>query len=245
MIVIQFYFNSFIGKHENADFFFNLLEKEGLTPDKMGLTEPLKRLYERKKAIELWTKAEQGNGRMVGGMMGKKKNPSYSFIMDWNKGEKYISPNWLTIFVPKGVFKRFKQIFLNIFFQIQVEFDVLYGYISSEESENRQFVPGTLETRLPGVFWCNYFSKTYVDFFGEDRLINGPWINKDVLPNGAIVTYLSDQPTDLINDMQIEEIAKKHLGEDSFGDRDYYIKNLDVVQMKNVPKIELKELRIS
>jgi hypothetical protein len=245
-ITISFEFNSFIGKNENAAYFFRMLEREGLLPDKIGLFEPLRETFTKDKAISMWTKGEKGNGRIIGGMMGKKKNPSYSFIMEWNRGERFIRPNWLTLFVPVKVFCKHQQIFCRIFTDIIQEFDGLYGYISIEEAEKRQIVPGNIETRLPGVFWCNYFSKTYVEFFGKEKLVNGPWIKSEFLPNGGILMFLTELPVEeLLVDEGYEKRAKAFLGEESFGDMDYYLKNLREVQVKKVPKLDLKEIKIS
>ncbi|QYR22554.1 hypothetical protein KZ483_06185 [Paenibacillus sp. sptzw28] len=245
-IVISFDFNAFIGKKESANFFFNLLESEGLLPDKIGLYEPLKENFTRERAIDMWLKTETGNGRIIGSMMGKKKNPSYSFIMGWNKGERFIRPNWLTVFVPTKIFKKNQKKFMQIFIEIQQEFDGLYGYISIEEVQKRQFVPGNIETRLPGIFWCNYFSRIYVDFFSEEKLLNGPWIKREMLPNGAILTFLANDPDgELVEDEGYEKNAKTFLGEGSFGDSEYYLEHLDEVQLKSVPKLELEEIRVT
>lgn len=242
MIEMSFYFQSFIGREEIANSFFELLEKEELPPDKIGLFEPLTLSYERTHAIELWTKAEHGNKRIAGGLTGKRKR-TYTFIMEWNKGEQYIRPNWLTFLIPDNAFKKLQTSFLNIFNVINQEFGGVFSYISTEEARNRQYVVGTLETRMPGIFWCNYFSKTYVDFFGKEKLINGPWISQKLLPNDAIITFLSKQPTDLVSNLKLEETAKSYLGYDSFGDRETYEQNMEL-QIKNVPLLNLSELRV-
>jgi hypothetical protein len=125
------------------------------------------------------------------------------------------------------------------------EFQGLFGYISIVEAEKRQVVPGNIETRMPGIFWCNYFSKTYVEFFGKEKFINGPWLKSEFFPNGRILTFLTDMPNEeLLVDKGYEKIAKAFLGEESFGDMEYYRKHLRGVQVKRVPKLDLNELKI-
>jgi hypothetical protein len=129
-IHMSLYFNSFIGQKEFANFFFNLLENEGLSPDKIGLYEPLKVNYVKEIAIDMWTKAERGNGRIFGSMMGKKKSHAHSFIMAWNRGQKYIRPCWLSFTIPLKVFNNKNNSFLNIFMSLFEHFNGLYGYIT-------------------------------------------------------------------------------------------------------------------
>ncbi|SFJ76102.1 hypothetical protein SAMN02799624_05824 [Paenibacillus sp. UNC496MF] len=243
LITMSFYFNSFIGTKEKAALFLEILEKQDLLPDKVGIYEPLKVEFSKEVAIELWSKAEQGKDRITGGLMGKKKNPSFSFIMEWNKGQKYIRPNWVTLYVADNAFNKSQQKFIELFLQINDKFNGLYSYISTEKAIDRQFVPGGLDTRLPGVFWCNYFSKTYVDFFGEKKLLNGPWFKSEEYSN-AIVTFLTKSPADSDSDENLENELKRYLGENSFGDRKYYLDNLREIQVKNVPKFELIEIKI-
>jgi hypothetical protein len=240
---MQLYFESFIGKMEAAELFFKLLDEYGLLPEKIGLYEPIRDHYSLNLALEYWTKIEKGNGREVGGMMGKRKKPEFSFLMEWNRGEKYIRPNFIFISIPKNAFKRDKETYLYLFKTLLQSLNRVYGYISIETVENRQFVPGTLETRLPGMFWVNYFGQVYVDFFGKEKFNSGPWYHTEELNNDSLVVMLSKDPDELEQDESNEKKAKLHLGIDSFGNREHYLSNIFETQIKNVPKLELKELR--
>jgi hypothetical protein len=243
-VVMQFYFNSFIGTIKKAECFFNILEEYNLSPDKIGLTEPLKESYSKELAVKLWARGDKGKGRIAGGVMGKKKSPSISFLSEWNQGENYINPNSLTIIIPKIQFKKKQKDFLELFKRINHEFDGLFGYISLEEVENRQFVPGTLLTRLPGIFWCNYFGEIYVDFFGEEKIKNYSWFFQTKVSSRAYLTLLTNNIDELVENEEYELNVKKYLGEESFGNRDEYIRNVDKMQKKLVPMIKLEELFI-
>jgi hypothetical protein len=242
-VVMKLYFDSFIGKKENAEMFFKLLEKYGLLPEKIGLYEPIRHQYTLDIATEYWTKSEKGNGREIGGIMGKRKKPDFSFMMEWNRGEKYIKPCSIFISVHLKEFKRNKDVYLFIFKTLLLHFKGIYGYISTEDVEHRQFVQGTLETRLPGIFWTNYFGQVYVEFFEKKNLLDGPWYSIEEMNRNSVIVTLSKEPDDLEQDETKEKEAKKYLGINSFGDRECYLSNIDEVQIKNVPKLELRELK--
>ncbi|QKS71211.1 hypothetical protein FLK61_31350 [Paenalkalicoccus suaedae] len=90
-------------------------------------------------------------------------------------------------------------------------------------------------TRLPGVFWCNYFGKKYVDFFQENTIKSFPWFQLENLSDG-ILTFLSESPLDkIVKDDNLEIQAKKHLGKDSFGDSEEYKKDPMGLQIKRTP----------
>lgn len=245
-IIISFEFDKFIGEESSASYFLKLLETYDMAPDKIGLYEPLKQAYSYEQAMEMWTKTEVGNGRIFGSMMGKKKNPTYSFIMEWNKGEKYTKPNWLTIFTSVKGFKDKQDVYMNIFKDVLEKFNGIYGFITHVIPEQRQHVPGSIETRLPGVFWCNYYSEIYINFFGREKVLKAPWESVEELSNGSIITFLTKEPDkDLIEDVKHEMNLKRYLGIDSFGDYEAYSKEPTLQQIKNVPKLELNSIRVS
>jgi hypothetical protein len=245
-MVGEIYTDKFIGGTEIAKKYFELLEEEGLQPDKIGLFEPLKESYTPQRAIEMWTKDERvRKNRMAGGMIGKKKAPNFQFDVSWNRGEIYPRLNNIAFYFTLKSFQKESEKIERTFRKTFELFDGIYGYISHEVPENRQHVTGTLETRMPGVFWCNYFGSIYVNFFGKDKLLNGPWFKTEQLNSGAIVTYLANEPNkDILQSDELEMKAKHYLGIDSFGDQEEQKKDIFKNQIKRVPKLEMPDLRV-
>jgi hypothetical protein len=214
-----------------------------LLPDKIGLFEPVKVEYSLEKAVEMWMKTE-GTPQCQGGMvMGKKKDPSFSFNVDWSKGLK-ASPNTISYVFTKKAITKYNKDLEQVFKETIKKSDAIYGYITHWDVWNRQHVTGTIETRMPGVFWCNYFGKIYVDFFGRKKILSASWVKVEELVNGGILTYLADEPDkDILKSDELEMRAKHHLGIDSFGDPEAYKANFEVKQIKKVPKLELPDIR--
>ena len=233
-----------IGDKEVAQRFLKLLEKSQLSPQKIGLFEPLKLDYTFEKAVEMWTLEEEGcyvegigNSGKAGGLMGKRKNPLLQFNMNWWNSPIKIYVNYIDLYFPLKTFRKNKESIENIFRETIILVNGIYGYITHKIPEERQHVTGTIETRLPGVFWCNYFGEKYVEFFGEDKIVTFPWFSTEKLGNGGIITYLASEPDkDLIKTDDIERQAKIHLGINSFGDTVAYKANPDEIQIKDVPR---------
>lgn len=242
MIAVIFTIES-IGEKEIAHQYFKLLEKHTLLPQKIGLYEPLKTEYTFEKAVEMWSLEEEGcyvegigNTGKAGGVLARRKNPSILYMINWWKSpiKKYI--NYIELIFSLNTFKKYREKIENIFRDTIILTNGIYGYISHEIPEERQHVTGDLETRLPGVFWCNYFGPKYVDFFGEEKIASFPWYDFKTLENGGIITYLEKDPDDLIKSDELEMKAKLHLGINSFGDPVAYQENPDEIQIKDVPK---------
>lgn len=97
------------------------------------------------------------------------------------------------------------------------------------------------------MFWCNYFSEIYVNFFGEDKFLDKRWSKVEKDEKNGLFVYLDDIPDgNLLKDKFIEENAKQYLGYDSFANKkeeelkkQNLVKwmNEDPVQYKNVPKL--------
>ena len=169
--------------------------------------------------------------------MGKSKNPIFHFNMNWWRSPIKVNVSYIDIHFPIKTFKKYKENIENVFRETIILVNGIYGYITHEIPETRQHVTGTIETRLPGVFWCNYFGEKYVEFLGEEKIMSYSWSKIETLENGAIITYLANEPDkELINSDDKEQQAKVHLGIESFGDIDAYKENPEEIQIKNNPK---------
>jgi hypothetical protein len=53
--------------------------------------------------------------------------------------------------------------------------DVAYACLDTWPEYARQHVAGTINDRLPGVFWLNWLSRRYVEAIGEGVILSLPW----------------------------------------------------------------------
>lgn len=156
--------------------------------------------------------------------------------MQWWRHPSKKSINNICFYTSHKSFAKKKDVFIELFLQSIVLFDAFYGYISHEVPQERQHVTGTIETRMPGVFWCNFFGNKYVDFFGRERLLSFPWYKIDVVDNLGLICFLTESPhKELLVADEIERKAQIHMGIESFGDLEEYVSNPTKIQYKNIP----------
>jgi hypothetical protein len=91
-----------------------------------------------------------------------------------------------------------------------------HACVDLETELRRQHVKGTINDRLPGVFWANVFSDRYLDAMGVSTFERAPWSSLRTVPNGAIA-YLYDDPLDPPADLRDRiEAARSALGAEKF-----------------------------
>ncbi len=91
-----------------------------------------------------------------------------------------------------------------------------HACVDLETELRRQHVKGTINDRLPGVFWANVFSSRYLDAIGTSTFERAPWSRVRTVPNGAIA-YLYDDPLDPPADLRDRiEAARAALGTEKF-----------------------------
>lgn len=234
-----------IGDKEIAEKFLNILENKQLTPQKIGLYEPVKLDYTIEEAVKLWTQENEGcyidgvgmTGK-AGGMLGKIKEPRFLFDVFWWNSSSKVYINVIEFIFPVKTFKKYQENIEDAFKETIDLVNAIYGYITHNAPLDRQHVTGNLKTRMPGVFWCNYFGDKYIKFFSEEKITSFPWHKSERTNNGGIIVYLTEEPDkELINSDKLEFRAKNHLGIDSFGDVEAYKINAEEIQIKNVPKL--------
>jgi len=239
---------------EIARLFFDKIELLKLTPDAISFHEPITTKYSKEKAIEYWTKEEDGcwdfkeerHLGKAGGLLAKNRMLSLTFYISWwyRQDKKFV--NYISFYISASKYKKVEKEFMELFKETISISKAAYAYIAHSDSIERQRTTGGIEHRIPGMFWCNYFSNVYLDFFGKDKFDSDFWFAKEEFPNGTIV-YLDDKPDKrLLVDLSIEENAKVCLGYDSFANKQEeeiekrnIVKwlNNDPVQYKRVPKL--------
>ena len=92
------------------------------------------------------------------------------------------------------------------------------GELTDDKGNLIGYRPPKVKWALPGIFWANFFGPEYVDMFGRNKLISAPWQKTEDLPDGGILTFISESP---LNTAEPEyQVRKKklysYLGEDAF-----------------------------
>ncbi|PUB10076.1 hypothetical protein [Paenisporosarcina sp. OV554] len=232
-----------IADSEVAEAILNIMSVAGFTPEKIGLFEPLKTTFTKQEFIRMWLDEspgcydeEVGMTGTAGGMIAKIKKPNFSLYVSWWDCPDKKSFNTLDFYFTKQTFKSHRSDIEKLFKDSLAVTNGFYGYISESNVEDRQHVTGTLKTRLPGIFWCNYFGESFLNFFGKEKIQKYPWWKVEKGHNNGQYLYLTESPLDeLLRDASYERKAKKYLGETSFGDEDQYRKKPDIIQVKSVP----------
>ncbi len=251
-IIFHIFTTKHIGTREYAVGCLDVLRKYDLLPDKIGLFEPLKTIYSEEEAINMWiTDGGTWPGYHAGNLIAKKKVPSFEFDVHWNLGER-ARVNIITVWFTIKSFKHLRKNVEGLFKDLITTSAAFHGYITDYDILHRQHVQGTITDRMDGIFWCNYFSEVYVNFFGRDKILSAPWSKIENIDKDKIITYLTEEPYDkeLIESMQLEDKVKNYLGNDSFGDVEAWRKTFgglpkDATQYRNVPKLDLSELQKS
>lgn len=76
---------------------------------------------------------------------------------------------------------------------------VAYAFLDTWPEYVKQHVAGTINERLPGVFWMNWLSRRYLDAIGEDRVLGLPWFRTSPVSDGFacwLYERLDDVPDD-------------------------------------------------
>lgn len=245
-INLEIYTQKDISNPDIARKFLEILNNHKLQPDKINLHEPINREFNLEDAIVMWSFEsdgcyEEGKGNVgkAGGMLGKRKEPSYIFDVMWWKRPDKKTINHISFFFSVKWFKKYQQEIMLVFKELLEITEAIYGYVCIDKTKYRQHVTGTIKTRMPGVFWCNYFGSIYIDFFTKERILGFSWYKVDQISNGGILTYLAKEPDkEIMTSEDYELRAKKHLGEESFGDTESYKLNPFEIQMCKVPALE-------
>lgn len=71
---------------------------------------------------------------------------------------------------------------------------------------------------LPGIFWANFFSAAYVDWFGREKFDQLPCYRMEELPDGGRLILISPSPLEYDTTGETQEAIKSYLGRTAFGD---------------------------
>lgn len=91
--------------------------------------------------------------------------------------------------------------------------------VDNQFAFDRQATRGSINERLPGVYWATVFAQAYVDAIGEQLLRSAPWHTVDKV-EGGVLAYLFENPTDPPDDVaELARAAQRGLGREKFEQR--------------------------
>ena len=242
-IILDVYSTRHIGREEYAMAFYDLLEKYNILPEKINFNIPVNKEYTLDTGIDCWTytSGSQPDFRL-GMIVAKRMNPNIKFDVYWSIGER-ARINSITFWFTKKSFREFRSQIENFFKDLIICLDACYGCITDYNRVPPQSTPGTLETRLNGIYWCNYFGNIYVDFFGADKMLSASWYKTEKFDKHGIIAFMTE---DIFIEPEVSEKLesriKEELGKDAFGDVEEYSANLQR-QYRRVPEFDLSEIR--
>ncbi|HXK44196.1 MAG TPA: hypothetical protein PKV82_15360 [Anaerolineae bacterium] len=200
-------------------------------PQKWGMREPLKNTvslddYGNMEAV--WNERK--------GMLFQRVAPHIWLSLEqWSNAR---IPNRLSMGVEVSFFEDMTNIqcFLDFSGALFEWGNMVYGFAVHEkayEQKNVLSAPVMIDGKLikvggndiryclPGIYWANFFSRTYIEWFGQDRFLTAPCYQRLSLPfdGSLLLTAATPLHYHLETVQHQERVLQKHLGEDAFFDR--------------------------
>jgi hypothetical protein len=217
-----------------------VFDKYSLIPDKIGPSERNIKPFNVEYAHQLWISSGDNKSYICSYIFGRKKIPNISYTLRWNKGENARSNHICLLFNGTDSFKDSK-LLIDLFRDIISIVSAFYGYISDHNYSYRQNVPGLTIQRLPGIHFCNYFGKEYLDLLGE-KLLKFNWNNVEKLGNGTIFYLTKSIYSEELDNPEFEICVKSKIGISYFGDSELYKRNIDLKQQFLSPQIDMSQI---
>lgn len=200
-------------------------------PERWGPVEPVRRAFTPDDLSDM-----QENWNRLCGLMFKGRKPKFWIDTLWLPQCK--RPGWFSMGVEEKFFKSSDNVraFLEFATGVYQWGDMVYGFACHRQDYERKnvlprptmvggrevSVGGTDITRcLPGIYWANFFGRTCVEWFGEERIRSAPCHALEDLPDGGALILTADTPAAYGERrvQQIEARLRDHLGANAFFDK--------------------------
>ncbi|MGB1251307.1 MAG: hypothetical protein ACPG8W_11870 [Candidatus Promineifilaceae bacterium] len=228
-----------------TNLFNYLLSKPMTAPTHWGEASPLRRINKKSKLkfINQFAKIDVADGQKYSlSFFERKSEPVASYRVTWSDLEDSlfesstyrISPDdneelfdlekWIDFSL--GLIEMHDAYYASILLDAEFYDKNMLQYreqISAQFTSTAIAPSGTdLSRGVPSVYWGNYFSSFYVDWFGREKFETLPCFEKTWLDNGGI--FFTIAPTlfdwDTSEARLYEHQIKQHLGEKAFFDLD-------------------------
>jgi hypothetical protein len=148
---------------------------------------------------------------------------------------KNAEPDWLNMGLDKAFFTLEKHVdnFLQFAKGLYQWGGMAYGFMAHPKDYKAQTylyqsviignrlvgaVGRNIIQELPGIFWANFFSAAYVDWFGREKFDQLPCYRMEELPDGGRLILTSPSPLEYDTTGETQEAIKSYLGRTAFGD---------------------------
>jgi len=186
----------------------------GLQVDRIDDLEPVRREYDRAEVSALFDEGQERGG--VAGsliLVGPSILGGLRYVVG---GPRRTTTNVLSIRLrhPDDGCVRGLPSLLEALDEVSPIAAAILGEASDIDA---QHVTGTVESRLPGISWCNMFGRIHVAAIGRDVLESAPWARIATRPDGGRIGYLYDDPSAPPRDLDARRtLVRSHLGEEKF-----------------------------
>lgn len=204
-------------------------------PERYNSAEPVRYPYSPIRITEVVDKWIKEN---IGMILKRLSPPKYE--MDFTgQRNRLLVKNQLTIYLDTMLFKESQSVdgcleFLNALYAV---LRPVWGYsvhrkdylaknlqITYRDEGNvsrvETWLGRDLSKCLSGIYWANWFSPAYVEFFGRERLESAPCFKKKCLPDGGYLILTASTPMEFgtSETKHVEHALREHLGADAFFD---------------------------
>jgi hypothetical protein len=247
-----------LGTPESAKKVYRLLKKHELfTPERFDEYEPLRKLYKEQGEagfVKAWINQ---SGKAFGEVIWRRRSSPNSYGIIYIKFGPYSKSNSIAHSVHESICKKEDGIpkLLDFATDLFIELKMLYGRIHHEEDWHKKnmfikepqpdgsfltYAVGVdWEKNLPGVYWCNFLGKEYVEWFGRDKILSTPCRELKELENGGvrILAYESPLIYQTEEALGAEKRIIEHLGEEAFFNKS------DMHRPTIAPRLDFSDIR--
>lgn len=228
-----------LGTPVTAKKVYRLLKKHKLfTPERFDEYEPLRKFIEEEGEIGFTKAWMNQSGTAFGEVMWRRRFSPKGGGSVYIEFGPYAKDNAISQSIHEAICKKENAIsrLLDFATELFTELKMTYGIIHHEkdwEEKNMlikvpqpddslitKAVGVDWEKYLPGVYWCNFFGKEYVEWFGRKKVLSTPCLDLKELEYGGvrILTYENPLVYQTKEALEAERKIIKHLGEDAFFD---------------------------
>jgi len=175
------------------------MDSAGLSVSRIDDVEPVRKAYSKTTVTELLTVPPVTRELPCRNLIGRGERATFGIRACVPREDSQGSVNVVDV-----TLKRPRQRDLSLlagFFEgdFFARHNVAYAFLDTWSEYVKQHEAGTINQRLPGIFWLNWLSGRYVEAIGEDVIMGLPWFKTARLSGGLacwLYQGMDDVPSD-------------------------------------------------
>ncbi|WP_162940310.1 hypothetical protein [Gryllotalpicola protaetiae] len=194
----------------------NEIQSYGVKLDRIDDVEPVRRLYTEAVVTELLTIPPVTHELPCHDLIGRGPRTTVGIRACMPTAQSQGSANLVDVAIDRPGLRDIN--ILSSFFQSDffARHNIAYAFLDTWPEFMKQYVSGTINQRLPGIFWLNWFSGRYVEAFGAGLVEGLPW-SKTSEAEGGLACWLYASLTDAPDDRaELAARIKTGLGHAAF-----------------------------